>query len=1339
MRNGVLKVNSRSKKGMTLVELIVAMTLTSIFAVLCVMLINPIERTYKSTLKLARAQLLADTLIDSIRKECDDVKHDDKAAVWITNMSGDDSALLSTTTHASNDTSGNTLVIRRNNNFAESIYAGAEINSDISNVTNNPLTPTGTAHAVQNLMKAGEENLKSGYVHFGYYQGKEDDNGFYPIEAYDYTNPVMAKTYGDFTVELHFDQLARKSGEYPAYVVCTVKIMENGKKIYSRSAVLCFAANGSGHGSGSGGGGNHNVPSVRDIEVKIVWDDENNTSVRPAGGVVITLWDKDKTNRLGIYTVSDVSKSIQTFRFTNISTSYAIKDLSITQSADPAADGYLKAAISKNSSGFVIKNKYSNLPVTLLSGTAFNAIVQKDKVQHVVFGSEADIRARVSLTGITPVKAAISGSSLSDRYKLYYVSSSNTAYILSEDGYFIANPDCSHMFEGCKKLTSITWNAGTENNGDFLINTSDTTNMASMFKDCTAMKTFNVKDLVHSACTSTASMFEGCTATEGINLISTWDTSGVKNMSRMFYNYAAKHNKNVSVSIDISTFRFDNCEDMSFMFANDSDKGTITNVTFPLGTSTNLTQYPKLETMEKMFFGCGGLQNITNLNNLNCPELKVADKMFDNCTNIKVLHLENFKMPKCQFESKYNVGAFLGCNNLTTIYLDGWDFSGDTDLRDFFSRRKQLKAVYLNDCTVPSEDYSLEGLFYEASSISTVEMRGIVTNKCYTLRSIFYNCTALKSYDINSWNWDTSNVKYWRTAFYNSRVQTLDISSLDFTGAIDLSYLFQSATSAKIILPAPQGSGSIECPDCVSVIGMFLECKSLTEARNFKYYSFPHEMKYGNKPDEHGQNKQFGSTDLFKSCISLETIDLSGFKMEKATNAGQMFQGCTKLSKVIMSEAYLSACTNLANMFNACPALTEIQMNGIHLNAMTGLGFLANEPLKKLNLSDAYLNKVSTLENLFAKTVNNTTKIYQLQEVDFSGAHLDGCASMKKMFSECETLTKINFASVNAAKVTNCSRMFEMCTGFTTLTINSFNMPANATTERMFSECTNLTSITFVNTSMPKLQRTIAMFIDCHKLKEVNLAGFVTGTSLANCECMFENCYNLSISEGDLSGLNTSNTTCFARMFYNCCYKADDTVSPNSATISISSLSFKKGQYFDWMFNCDAPDKDLLNTIVMPAGQNGTATAAVHTYAMFKNRQSVTEITNLSDFKTGTALKTGNIKILDVTYNNEAASEMFYRVGVSTLDLRGFDFKNLKSAANRMFWGCTELETIYVSPSSVYTTVPFYQPSELFSGCDKLVGRGDDVPACAYADHGDDANYARVNQSAYPGYFTKKD
>ena len=53
-----MKYNKRSKKGMTLVEMIVAMALTSIFLASCVVLILPVERIYTEVDNSSRAQLL---------------------------------------------------------------------------------------------------------------------------------------------------------------------------------------------------------------------------------------------------------------------------------------------------------------------------------------------------------------------------------------------------------------------------------------------------------------------------------------------------------------------------------------------------------------------------------------------------------------------------------------------------------------------------------------------------------------------------------------------------------------------------------------------------------------------------------------------------------------------------------------------------------------------------------------------------------------------------------------------------------------------------------------------------------------------------------------------------------------------------------------------------------------------------------------------------------------------------------------------------------------------------------------------------------------------------------
>lgn len=1049
-------MNSRSKKGITLVELIVAMTLTSIFAVLCVMLINPIERTYKSTLKLARAQLLADTLIDSIRKECDDVKHDDKASVWITNLSGDDSALLSTTAHASNDPSGNTLVIRRNNNFAESIYAGAGINSDISNVVDNTLTPTGTAHAVETLMKTDPVNLNSGYVHFGYYQGKEDDSGFYPIEAYDYTNPVMAKTYGDFTVELNFDQLALKDDKYPAFVVCTVKIMENGKKVYSRSAVLCFAANGSGHGSGSGGSVTPK-PVKKDVEVIVKWDDGNVMSKRPADGITITLKNGDGTV-LRTYSLSGTAirtTTPQRFKFVNVNVS---GDYSVSQSPDPAADGYNPAVVKKTANKFVITNKYSS--VTLLSGPAFNAVLDevtgksgKKSIVSVIFGTGSG----VDLSNADKIKnvAINAAGEIQPDYKLYYFAGIKTAYVVSEDGRFIANTNCSSMFSGCEGLTGITWN---ENNGSFVIDTTNTTNMDSMFKNCKAMTAFNVRDLVKGNCTSTASMFEGCSHAEKINNMDTWNTSKVKDMSRMFYYFAYEHADDKEVSIDVSHFNFSSCEDMTRMFANAEDDAhlkkagkPITEIKFPAGSSSNLTDMNKVKHMDQMFYSNNHLLKITGFNCLDCGSLLSANKMFDYCGDITELNINNLKMPKCDFESQYSTangkqGGFLGCDSLEVIILDGWDISSETNLRDFFGYRSNLKKVSLKNCTAPNLE-SVEGLFYQCTSLEEAYLPNFVGEKCETIRSIFYQCYNLKSWDISGWK--TGHVKYMRTAFYytNSDCATplkLDLSSWDFDSAIDLSEFCACAGFSEIEFKTHSKDNPMSFDKAISNRRMFAECPRLTKIENFNHATFNSLEPFINKPDEHGnQKKDYGTDAIFYKCTSLTSLDISGLKMPTSESIRNMFNSCSSLTQVNMNDVNLTNCTTFNDAFTNCTSLNRIEMNRINLGKATSLEFIAKPTnVKQLYMAKATLPAVTSLNNLFQNRI--------LEYVDFSDIDLPACTDTAKMFYGCGKLTEIHMNRFKTPANITCYSMFENCYSVKVFEAAEWNTENVTNMSRMF-------------------------------------------------------------------------------------------------------------------------------------------------------------------------------------------------------------------------------------------------------------------------------------------------
>ncbi len=61
-----------------------------------------------------------------------------------------------------------------------------------------------------------------------------------------------------------------------------------------------------------------------------------------------------------------------------------------------------------------------------------------------------------------------------------------------------------------------------------------------------------------------------------------------------------------------------------------------------------------------------------------------------------------------------------------------------------------------------------------------------------------------------------------------------------------------------------------------------------------------------------------------------------------------------------------------------------------------------------------------------------------------------------KMFSECKSLTKINFKNIDTYKVADMSEMFANCTGLKELDLSSFNTSNVEDVRKMFYGCTSL-------------------------------------------------------------------------------------------------------------------------------------------------------------------------------------------------------------------------------------------------------------------------------------------
>lgn len=249
----------RSKRAITLVELVVAMTLMAIFAASCVALIYPISHIYTSINEESRAQLLADSVVDSLRAECARTYITGANDVWISSGTGD-SVMTAMPSNVSGP--GPVLVIRKSYEYCETLSTNYIINGTLCNEVygvekagdNNPQTGNITSRAIYRMFStvpvpeaqaAGTVASPVNYVHFGYFKvGAEMSNGVYPAEYYDFTDPFTAPTYGDFTVQLNFHDIAYgSSGTIPAYVLVDVMIFDGTANVYTRSNVaLSFAS-----------------------------------------------------------------------------------------------------------------------------------------------------------------------------------------------------------------------------------------------------------------------------------------------------------------------------------------------------------------------------------------------------------------------------------------------------------------------------------------------------------------------------------------------------------------------------------------------------------------------------------------------------------------------------------------------------------------------------------------------------------------------------------------------------------------------------------------------------------------------------------------------------------------------------------------------------------------------------------------------------------------------------------------------------------------------------------------------------------------------------------------
>ena len=259
--------------------------------------------------------------------------------------------------------------------------------------------------------------------------------------------------------------------------------------------------------------------------------------------------------------------------------------------------------------------------------------------------------------------------------------------------------------------------------------------------------------------------------------LSNFDTSSYTSMYNMFSGLTSIK------SLDVSNLDTSNVTDMSDMF---NDCSSLLNIDL---SKNNLN---KVKKFNSMFGSCKSLESlkISAIGN----DITNVEQMFINCWNIKSIDLSNFRNKTTSQISVY--GMFNGCTSVESIDISGMDFSKTHGNYSFYGMSKMFAdCKKLKSIIFPSNIYfdnskiSMELMFYNCSSLTSLDLSGWDTSKVTIMDNMFNSCYKLSNLTLGT-DWAS-----------NSSISSFDLSSCPLTreSAVDVINKLATRSNSPVI------------------------------------------------------------------------------------------------------------------------------------------------------------------------------------------------------------------------------------------------------------------------------------------------------------------------------------------------------------------------------------------------------------------------------------------------------------------------------------------------------------------------------------------------------------
>lgn len=448
---------------------------------------------------------------------------------------------------------------------------------------------------------------------------------------------------------------------------------------------------------------------------------------------------------------------------------------------------------------------------------------------------------------------------------------------------------------------------------------------------------------------------------------------------------------------------------------------------------------------------------------------------------------------------------------------------------------------------------------------------------------------------------------------------------------------------------------------------------------------------------------------MFTKCTSLETLDLSSFNTEKVTDMQTMFEGSTNLRTINLPKGFIgSNVTDLNGMFRGCVSLTELDLSGSNAEKVKNMGsmFYGCVALSNLNLSGFKTGSLTEMRYLFSSCQS-------LESLDLSGFNTENVTSMASMFSQCSSLRSLDLSSFNTSRVIGMNLMFFNCTNLESIDLSSFETENLQQMPHMFYSCTKLEKLDLSSFATPNMTSMLSAFQNCKNLKTIYVTSAFTTDKVTEGRTAFAGCVNLPNYTTDKTGVEMAHTGAGG-------YLTAASASWVRWDAPTGTLSFHRGatkpagdNILDLGYG-DDPNWDThaaeIKKVVFKAGfRDETHTTCANWFNGCTNLTSIEGIENLntSNVKnmSGMFALCSNLETLDLSHFNTervtTMAQMFYGcTKLHKLNISSFNTKNVISM-NQMFSNCSSLDSLDLSHFNA-EGVNYHGLYAMFSGCSSL-------------------------------------